>query len=217
MSIILYGGSGSPFVWRVWLALEHKALPYETKLLAFAAGDLQEPEFLRLNPRRKVPVIVDNGFILYESSAIVEYLDEEYPNSGQPLFPGPPRERAIVRRLSLEADQYFNAALRQLTSQVLMKPEADWDANAVQRGRAAVGVELARFEREMRGDFLVGELSAADFTLYPFIALALRAELKKPDLALCAAMGDRLSAWMTRIEALPYFEKTFPPHWKQPA
>lgn len=87
MSIILYYGSGSPYAWRVQLALEHKALPYERKVLSFSAGDTRKPDFLALNPRHRVPVLVDADFVLYESNAIVEYLDEAYPATGAPLFP----------------------------------------------------------------------------------------------------------------------------------
>ena len=88
MSLVLYYGSGSPYAWRVQLALEHKALPYERKVLSFSAGDTRKPEFLALNPRHRVPVLVDGDFVLYESNAIVEYLDEAYPATGAPLFPG---------------------------------------------------------------------------------------------------------------------------------
>src|SRR4029079_9791036 len=44
MAIVLYYGSGSPFAWRVQLALEHKSLPYERKVLSFSAGDTRKPE-----------------------------------------------------------------------------------------------------------------------------------------------------------------------------
>ena len=52
----LYYGSGSPYAWRVQLALEHKALAYERKVLSFSAGDTRKPEFLALNPRHRVPI-----------------------------------------------------------------------------------------------------------------------------------------------------------------
>ena len=68
-------------------------------MLSFAAGDTRKPEFVALNPRHRVPTIVDGDFVLYESNAIVEYLDEAYPGRGQPLFPGDARNRALVRRL----------------------------------------------------------------------------------------------------------------------
>ena len=70
------------------------------------------------------------------------------------------------------------------------------------------------FEAYLGGDWFAGELSAADFTLYPLIALCLRMEKKKPDLNVGSAIGPKIAAWMKCFEALPYYEKTYPPHWK---
>ena len=83
MAITFYWGSGSPPSWRVALALEHKTLPYESRLLSFSGGEHKSKEFLAVNPRGKVPAIVDDGFALWESSAIVEYLDQRYPGRFQ--------------------------------------------------------------------------------------------------------------------------------------
>ena len=85
---------------------------YELKVLSFSAGDTRKPEFIALNPRHQVPVLVDGDFVLYESNAIVEYLDEAYPGRGAPLFPGDvkdARDRAAPgargRQLCLEIDR----------------------------------------------------------------------------------------------------------------
>jgi glutathione S-transferase len=215
MSMTFYYGSGSPYAWRVWLALEYKQLPYDLKMLSFSAGDTRKPEFLKLNPRHKVPVLVDNGLALYESSTIVEYLEDRYPKAGNgALFPQQAGERAIVRRLVLEADNYLRTAVDPMLRQIFFKPEAEWDVQLIAASREEFLAELKHFENEIRGDFLVNKLSAADFTLYPMLALALRLEKKKPDLALSSALGPKLAAWMKRIETLPYFQKTWPSHWK---
>ena len=87
MSVRFYYGSGSPYAWRVWLALEHKGIPYHRKTLSFDAGDLKTAEFGALNPRRRVPVLVDDDFALAESAAIVESIEERWP-SGPALFAG---------------------------------------------------------------------------------------------------------------------------------
>src|SRR3546814_17106739 len=76
MALTLYYGSGSPFAWRVWLALEYKALSYDLKVLSFDRREHKTADYLTLNPRGEVPVLVDDGFALYESNAIVEYIDE---------------------------------------------------------------------------------------------------------------------------------------------
>jgi len=213
--LTFYSGSGSPFAWRVHLALEHKSVLYHLKLVSFSAGDTKKPEFLALNPRHKVPVIVDDDFALYESVAILEYLEQQYPQSGAPLFPGSIRERALVRRMVCEADQYFGPAMQKVMREIFFKPPAEWSDAKLREGRAACLEELAMFAREMRGDYLAGPLSAADFALYPMLALLLRSETKKPDLEIRAALDPALSSWVRRIEALPYFDKTYPPHWKQ--
>lgn len=62
MALTFYYGSGSPFAWRVWLALEHKRIACELKTMSFSAGDLKTPQYRAINPRGKVPSIMDDGF-----------------------------------------------------------------------------------------------------------------------------------------------------------
>ena len=215
MAIVLYYGSGSPFAWRVQLALEHKALPYERKVLSFAAGDTRKPEFVALNPRHRVPVIVDGDFVLYESNAIVEYLEDAYPSSGSPLFPGDARTRALARRLIMEVDNYFDEAIDPLTTEAFGKKPEERDASAIAASRAATVDELKYFTKQMRGDFLAGPLSAADFAFYPYISYLPRCQLKLPDLDADGMLTPEVRAWKGRVERLPFFDKTYPPHWKQ--
>jgi len=212
MGLVFYYGSGSPYAWRVWLALEHKHIAYELRTLSFSAADQRKPEYLAINPRHKVPAIVEDGFALYESAAIVEYVDEKYP--GPKLFPGDARQRALVRRMVQEADQYYAAVMQNLVDQVLFTAQQNWNAERIDEGRQALARELALWESLIRGDCLAGDLSAADFTLYPLIALSLRMDRKKPDLGVRSSIGPKISAWMTRVEGLPYFQTTWPPHWK---
>ncbi len=215
MSLTFYCGSGSPYAWRVWLALEHKALPYELKLLSFSDGDLKQPAYAAINPRRKVPAIVDEGFALYESVAILEYIDERYPSPSAPLFPGDARERAIVRRMVQEADQYYATSMERVVDQVLFTPQEKWNLDRISRGRSAMAQELERWEALIQSDWLAGSaMTAADITLYPLIALTQRMQRRKPDLEVDAMLGPRVRAWMQRVEALPYFRKTWPPHWQ---
>jgi glutathione S-transferase len=215
MPIVLYYGSGSPYAWRVQLALEHKALPYERQVLSFAAGDTRKPQFLALNPRHRVPVLVDDDFVLYESNAIVEYLDDAYPATGARLFPVGVRARALARRLIMEVDDNFADAIDPLITQAFGKKPDARDLQEIARGRQLVVEELALFTKAMQGDFLAGPLGAADFALYPMVALVQRCELKLPDLDADGMLTPELRAWKGRIEGLPFFDKTVPPHWRQ--
>ena len=214
MSLLLYYGSGSPYAWRVQLALEHKALRYERKVLSFSAGDTRKPEFLVLNPRHRVPVLVHDDFALYESNAIVEYIDEGFPGRGAPLFPGDARQRARIRRLILEVDNYLDKAADPVWRQAFDTEPEKRDAAAVDAGKQALADEFALFTAAMDGEFLAGALSAADFALYPALALIRRCERKLPGFSLDALLTPALRTWVTRVEALPFLDATVPPHWK---
>ncbi len=212
--ITFYYGSGSPYAWRVWFALEHKELAFDLRQMSFSTGELKSADYLRINPRGKVPAIEDNGFSLYESSAIVEYLEDRYPGSGAALFPGDVRTRARIRCLVNEADVYLDAASRRLLQAVLFTNKEHWDEDRIDAGRSAVAAELSNFEDRLSGEFYVETISAADFTIYPMIALLLRMDLRKPDLGMASLVGPKMSAWMKRIEAMPLHAKTYPPHWR---
>jgi len=139
MSLTLYYGSGSPFAWRVQLALEHKALAYERKVLSFSAGDTRKPEFIALNPRHTVPTLVDGDFVLYESNAITAYLDDAYPGRGAPLFPGDAKTRATVWRLMLEVDDYVAKTTDVVAEYAFWTKPEERDPTKLADARKAVG------------------------------------------------------------------------------
>lgn len=217
MTIQFYCGSGSPYVWRVWLALEYKAIPYELKMLSFSDRDMSKPEFLAINPRGKVPTITDGDFALWESAAIMEYLDERFPASTPQtaLFPKDLRQRATVRRKIREIDAYFGDAIERVVGQLLFKNEPDWDQKKIGLAVNTAAKELKVIESWLDDGFVDEQLSAADFTLYPYVAMGLRLERRKPDLGFSPLLTPATKAWMSKIEALPYFDNAYPPHWKE--
>jgi glutathione S-transferase len=213
MALIVYYMSGSPYAWRVRLALEHRGVAYDLKTVSYDAGDLNTPEYAALNPRRRVPVIVDDGFVLYESAAIVEYIADKWP--GEPsLFASDLRLRAVQRRMVREVDQYFGAALEELVAAILFTPQAQWSDEKIFAARDAMKKELNAWESAIAGEYLADALSAVDFTMYPYIALVQRMGKRKSGLVTADFMGPKISAWVRRMETLPITQKTWPPHWK---
>ena len=202
MSVVLYYGSGSPYAWRAWLALEHKGVPHELKTKSFAAGDLRTSEFSALNPRRRVPVLVDDGFVLYESAAIVEYAEDRWP-AGPPLFAADVHTRAVQRRMVREADQYLARIIERVAA-----------GDRAEEARSDLQRDLNYWESVITGDYFSGALSAVDLTLYPFLALVLRIASRQPGFAEAGLVGPRLSAWLDRMHALPLVQRTWPPHWR---
>jgi glutathione S-transferase len=205
VAVRFYYASGSPYAWRVWLALERKGIPYHQKTLSFSDGDLKTQEYGALNPRRRVPVLVDDDFVLAESAAIVEYIEDRWPN-GPALFAREPRKRAIQRRMVREADDY----LAKVGTRFATGPAAEETARELRE-------ELALWEGAATGDYLTGDLSAVDLTVYPLMALFERIASRRPDFARSDFIGPRLSAWIGRMHALPIVQHTWPPHWKEAA
>jgi glutathione S-transferase len=218
MALDFYHGHGSPYSWRVWLALEHKGIAYELKVLSFAAGDTTKPEFVAINPRHQVPTIVDEGFALWESTAILEYLEERFParDAAKNLFAGDAKARARIRRLVREVEAYLGVeGIAPITEEHFFKEGAAPDAKRVDAARQRVREELDWFARELRGPFLAGDApSAADFVLYPYLAYVARITARKPETNLVELVPEPIAEWSRRIEAMPYYDKTFPPHWR---
>ncbi len=219
MALALYVGHGSPYAWRAFLAIEHKQLPYELKVLSFSKGETRTPQFIALNPRHQVPTLTDGDFVIWESAVVMEYLEDAYPakDAATSLFPGDAKQRALIRRLAREADDYlWTDGLMPISMEIFFGGEGHVpDEAKIAKAKEALAKELGYFAAQMRGDFLAGNApTAADFTLYPFLAYIARFELKKPDLAVVKLIPAKLAQLMGRIEALPYFDKTFPPHWR---
>lgn len=213
MAITFYYASGSTFAWYVWFVLEHKQLSYDMKVFSFREDDMKTPEYLAINPRGKVPVLIDEGFVLWESSAIVEYLEEHYPE--RPVLPGSSRSRATARRIVSEASCYLYPPLRGVMEQILwIRPDGDAAPAALDGYLQNLHRELVYFEGELSDDFFAGSLSIADFAMYPLLALVNRLQERQPQHNMGSFIGPRLAAFMGRIEQLPYFTKTIPPHWK---
>jgi len=216
MAFDFYHGHGSPYSWRVWLALEFKGVAYNLKVLSFSDNDTTKPEFVAINPRHTVPTIVDDGYALWESMAILEYLDERFHNAAK-LYPGDASARARIRRLIREMESYLVAeSIDKIVDELFWKKEGEApNLELVAGWREKVREELAYFARELRGKYVAGDaLSAADFVLYPCLAYCWRINVRRPDAGLGDVVPPALADYKKRIEALPYFDKTFPPHWR---
>jgi glutathione S-transferase len=128
MSITLYDASPSANSDRVKIVLHEKGLAYQRVTLDLAKKEQKRPEFLKLNPYGKVPVINDNGKVLFESCIINEYLDEQYPNP--PLMPKEPYVRGRGRILVDYGLRYMHEPYWALRGEVL-KNESERDQTII--------------------------------------------------------------------------------------
>lgn len=219
MPLTLFWGSGSPFAWRVQLALAVKGLDYESKLLSFANKETRTPEFLAINPRGKVPVLRNGGFTVRESLAILFYLDRQYP--APPLFGANPQDGGRIMEAIGERLNYLEAPLL-VVARAVFFGEPEPASEAAQTAAKTVLSELRELDESLRGRtwLATDTISAADIFVFPLVQLFLRAVGKEQAAALnlgiktFATSFAALDAWIKRVEALPGYEKTYPPHWR---
>jgi glutathione S-transferase len=214
----LYWGSGSPYAWRVMLALEVKKLPYTSHLLEFSKKQTKTPEFLALNPRGKVPLLKDGDFALGESLAIIAYLDRKTPEP--PLFGRNAAEAGMTWRSISETTSYLEPLATRIVGPLFFNKSAE-NSDDINAAIAPLQDELKGLEKSLsRSRWLVGEsISAADIVVYPVIENLLRAAGKDAakDFELGLVPFERypaLAGWRERIRALPGYDRTYPPHWR---
>ena len=117
----------------VWVA-DEMGLKYERIDAGGAFGKTKSPEYLAMNPNSLVPVIEEDGFVLYESNAIVRYLAAR--DSGGKLWPEDLRKRADVDRWMEWQSSSFTPAMRDAFWQLVRTPEDKRDPAAVEKSRA---------------------------------------------------------------------------------
>ena len=219
MALELYWGSGSPYSWRVMLALEHKRLPYVSHQLEFSRQEHQAPHMLKLNPRGQVPVLKDGDYVCFESLAILYYLDLKYPDP--PLFGRSPEEAGTIMRVICEYQNNAEPRLMKITSAVFAGKVKQQFEEITDAMRTLANEARVIEGRLSKSDWIVGEhVSALDFVVFPGIQLLLRA-LNRPE---AAELRSRflpmefnypaLARWISRVETLPGYERTYPPHWR---
>jgi len=221
MAIEIYWGSGSPYSWRVLLALEYKRLAYESHLLQFSKQEHKSPRMLRMNPRGRVPVLKDGDYVVFESLACLLYLDRKYPE--YPLFGTSAEEAGTIMRVICEYQAYAEHYVTQIVSAVFLD-QLDQQAEEITKAMHIVGGEARTIEARLStSDWLIGEqLSAADLTVFPGIMLLRRAmekreagELRSRFLPM-ESTYPAIARWIQRMEQMPGYERSYPPHWRDP-
>jgi glutathione S-transferase len=220
MALELWWGSGSPYSWRALLALEYKRLPYVSHLLQFSKQEHRSPEMLKMNPRGRVPVLKDGDYVCFESLAILRYLDRKYPEV--PLFGATAEEEGTISRVICEYMSYAEDHITKLIYAILFQG-VEGHMEEMERAINCVTAEARTIEKRLSSSsWLVGEaFSAADIVVFPGIQQLLRvmerreAQDLRAHLLPLEANFPAIAAWIERVEQLPGYERTYPPHWKE--
>jgi glutathione S-transferase len=220
MAIEVFWGSGDPYSWRVLLALEAKRLEWQSRLLQFSRQEHKSPQVVALNFRGRVPIVKDGDYVVFESLAVLYYLDLKYPDP--PLFGRTAEEAGVIMRVICEFQGYVEGDLMNIVHAFFEK-RSTGRGDELARSMHAVAREARSIEMRLaRSDWVVGDsYSAADIVIFPGIKVLLRA-LARPE---ASDLSSRflpmevnypaIARWIARVEALPGYDRTFPPHWRE--
>lgn len=216
--IEIYWVSGSPFGWRVLLTAELKDIPYVSRRINNATGVQSSGEYLAINPRGKVPALTHGDVVICESLAMMTYLDQLFPEP--PIFGTAPRQTARIMQACSEFMCYLEPVMNRFAAAIARNKQLSAAALAARQG--TLHNELSRLDQTLQQEaWIAGTLSAADLTIYPhcrfLLRLAQRPEAASLDLGLTdfPERYPALDAWMRRIEALPFYDRAYPPHWRE--
>ena len=196
----------SPNVHRVRLTAAVLNLAIEEVSLDFTKGEHKKPEYLALNPNGSVPTLVDEGFVLTESRAIMQYLATKKPESG--LLPRDEQARASVTRWQFWDAAHFSPNLATVAFQRVMKAMFGMGEPDVAKVEEAL-TNFARFAAVLDQhladkSYLVGDaLTVADLTLASSLMYSKQADVP-------VANFPRVEAWFARITALDGWKRTTP-------
>ena len=193
--IRLYDYPDCPFCQKVRVVLAEKDLEYERLHVDLHKGEQRAPAFLKLNPYGKVPVLIDEDIVIYDSTIINEYLDEEYPNPR--LMPEDSAGRARVRLLEDFGDNSFTPPAGMILTE-LHKPEGERDAEKVRKYQSEIAWILGRLEVNLEGkEYLTSDFSLADVAFVPRILV-----LSQLGVELDARLQN-VASWIGRLRERP--------------
>uniref|UniRef100_A0A914E4Y0 maleylacetoacetate isomerase n=1 Tax=Acrobeloides nanus TaxID=290746 RepID=A0A914E4Y0_9BILA len=144
----LYSYWRSSCSWRVRIALALKGIDYDYKAINLLSGDQRSPEFLSQNPHGLVPLLIFDGTPISESIAIIEYLDEKFPNKFPKLLPDNAEDRAKVRSLAYAISSNIqpvqNLRVMKFYSKGDQAKNAEWAKHFIELGFDALEEELKK-------------------------------------------------------------------------
>lgn len=215
----LFWMSGSPYAWRVQLALEYKGVPYASRRMDSGSGENRSPAFLALNPHGKVPVLKTGDAALYESVAIIAFLDRAHP--AVPLFGHTAQEHGRTWQRVSEFENYTRDPLVEIV-RPLLRGYAKDDPEAMRASAARVYDALGWMEQALSiTPYLAGDdITAADIVALPNIQMLRRVAVRPEAIAMVLDLEDlsvrlpALGAWLARMEKMRGYDAAYPPHWR---
>jgi len=195
----LHSSRNSTYCRRVRVALHEKGV--EVEEVDTPKAERETPAYRELNPWGRIPVLVDGDLVLFESSAILQYVEERFPEP--PLVPSDAAGRALVAMHVKLCDLEYAPHAVAIQRPKRFRPRETWDHEAMARARDPIAAHYAILEHQLAGgDWLVADrFTHADLAYLPFLHFH---ELLEVDLP------PRVMAWWERMSRRPSARATEP-------
>jgi glutathione S-transferase len=182
---------------KVRIALLEKGLEFERINVDLTKREQKNPDYLKIHPFGQVPALDDEGFVIYDSTVINEYLDDEYPYPA--LMPEDSEGRARARLMEDFRDSHFNPQFIKIMHEA-RKSEAERDGNVIADATAEIARCFERIENELQGrEYLAGPFSLADIAFMANLDLLDRFQIPVDP------KYRNTTAWIARLKARPSF------------
>jgi len=193
----------STYARRVRIALLEKNIEAELVVVDMPSRAHRQEPYLSLNPYGRVPTIMDDGFVLYESTAILEYLEAKFPMPA--LVPADIQQRALVAMHMKLCDVQMSRLAVVITFPKRFLPEASWRREEMAKSASDIEKHLSILNRQLAGKaYLVDErYTLADLCYVPFLHFSPLLDIELP----C-----NVKAWSDRLLARPSSVATVPTH-----
>ena len=192
--MLLYGHPLSGNTHKVRLLLAALGISYEERAVDVTVGAHKKADFLALNPRGQLPVLVHDETTIYDAQAILTYLARKYDSANRWLPADPIGMSRVVAWLSFAANEIQNGAHMARLHFLLGAPVALDQAQAL--ARASLAILEARLKD--RPFLELGRPTIADLACFPCVALASEGQVSLDDF-------PHAHGWIARIQALPYY------------
>jgi glutathione S-transferase len=204
MTIKIHAFPPSPRAFKVLWAAHQLGIEYEFVLVDLTKGDQKKPEFLALNPNGRMPVLEDDGFVLWESNAIVQYLATKKPQSG--LLPSDERGRADVVRWQFWDSGHWDPACAALIFERVVKGFlglGETDPVEVEKGLQRFNAAAQMLNGQLdKHRYVCGEqFTAADISLGAPLTMAEAAQFPLESYR-------AIQRWAADLKSLPSWQKT---------
>ena len=185
---------------KISIALEELGVPYEVRKVDLGKNEQMKPEFLALNPNHKIPVLEDDGLVIWESGAILLHLGEKHDPKGV-ILPKDPRKRSAAIQYAFFQAGGIGPNLGRLGA--AMRKEGEKNQEMIQIFSTEVARLLGVLDKILSDGrpYLAGDYSIGDIMHYPWLRAAY--DLKLPDLM----KQKNAVAWIERIAARPAVAK----------